>query len=616
MSCSELAPTSCCSMSCCLTAMASRWPRRSPRSHTLPPIDPYLESETPPTLATVSLARRCGVSSPKRRSRRRRSIGWCAKGTGGRGVATSSRRMLRVRTRRTSSRPRARPNLARVLGPTWVRFAAWPLSLAVGLIAVHAMLTSDLLAPGNLEMDSLDPGPVIAGVALVGWSTAIAGLGAWWRRPDRYAGPLLVAAAWAWFIGAASWATDGGAFQGYYVLLIAVLLLTYPSGRLASPAARLLVVVMLAVLAASTVGRLVFDAGPAGYDPNCLLPDPLCAPIPDAFVNATYAPGSPNLTALDLYNTLDLGFQLALLTGAVAGAGERGVSMGAGDGPQPAGPCPLPRDGRRADARRSASPCCGGNQASTPRFPMPSGRVWWSLSRRCRTRSRGTSCGATWLEPRWRTLLSASEPAPRAKACGRPSVVHSVITPCRCWCGLPTPTAYLDEARTTDRTAGPGPCSVVHHARASGAAARGDRLRRSLTGGPGAPRARCRRPRPRPSRTIDCRRKCRPSSPRCRHPEHGSSPPRTSSANDWSATCMTVPSNSSSPSRWTSGRPASVWTPQRSPSWPAHSRAHRRVQTRRSASCASSPGAFTPPSSRRLGWRPRSSLSPCAHPSR
>ena len=214
------------------------------------------------------------------------------------------------------------------LGPTWVRFAAWPLSLAVGLIALHAMLTSDLLAPGNLELDSLDPGPVIAGVALVGWSTAIAGLGAWWRRPDRYAGPLLVAAAWAWFIGAASWATDGGAFQGYYVLLIAVLLLTYPSGRIASPAARLLVVVMLAVLAASTVGRLVFDAGPAGYDPNCLLPDPLCAPIPDAFVSATYAPGSPSLTALDQYNTLDLGFQLALFTGAalaLAGVASRWV---------------------------------------------------------------------------------------------------------------------------------------------------------------------------------------------------------------------------------------------------------------------------------------------------
>jgi DNA-binding NarL/FixJ family response regulator/signal transduction histidine kinase len=243
--------------------------------------------------------------------------------------ATSSRRMLHILTPLAPRPARARsPNLARALGPTWVRFAAWPLSAAVGLIALHAMLTSDFLAPGNLEMDSLDPGPVVAGVALVGWSTAIAGLGAWWRRPDRYAGPLLVAAAWAWFIGAASWATDGGAFQGYYVLLIAALLVTYPSGRLASPAARLLVVFMLAVLAASTVGRLVFDAGPAGYDPNCLLPDPLCAPIPDAFVNATYSPGSPNLNALDVYDTLDLGFQLTLFAGAalaLAAAADRWV---------------------------------------------------------------------------------------------------------------------------------------------------------------------------------------------------------------------------------------------------------------------------------------------------
>jgi signal transduction histidine kinase/DNA-binding NarL/FixJ family response regulator len=232
--------------------------------------------------------------------------------------ATSSRRLVRVPTPAAPppARGRARlPILAEGLSPAWVRLAAWPASLAVGLIAVYAMLTSDLLATGSLASDSLDPRPVIAGVALVGWSTAIAGLGAWWRRPDRYAGPLLVAAAWAWFIGAASWATDGGAFQGYYVLLMAALLVTYPSGRLASPAARLLVAFMLAVLAASTVGRLAFDAGPAGYNANCVLPDPLCAPIPEAFIDAT-SPGSRNQTALDLYNTLDLGFQLALFAGA------------------------------------------------------------------------------------------------------------------------------------------------------------------------------------------------------------------------------------------------------------------------------------------------------------
>jgi signal transduction histidine kinase len=232
---------------------------------------------------------------------------------------TSARRVWRAPTPAAPLPPgaRARPLIpAEGLGPAWVRLAAWPASLAVGLIAVYAMWTSALLATGSLESNSLDPSPVVAGVALVGWSTAIAGLGAWWRRPDRYAGPLLVAAAWAWFIGAASWATDGGAFQGYYVILMAALLLTYPSGRLASPAARLLVVFMVAVLAASTVGRLVFETGPAGYIANCYPPDPLCAPIPQAFIDATYSTPSPNQSALDLYNTLDLGSQLALFAGA------------------------------------------------------------------------------------------------------------------------------------------------------------------------------------------------------------------------------------------------------------------------------------------------------------
>jgi signal transduction histidine kinase/DNA-binding NarL/FixJ family response regulator len=214
---------------------------------------------------------------------------------------------------------------------SWLRLLAWPLCLLVGLASIAWLSGQELFAvapvagPGYV----FDPMPMF-GVALVGWSTALAGLIAWTRRPDRLAGPLLVAAALAWFVGAVSWAddtgtpyslaiyvrhaipalpiNDGGAFQGYYVLLMVALVLAYPAGRLASPAARVLVAGLGAVLLASTVARVLVVGGPFGI--ACDLPDPTCVSGP-----ALYNDISGQTT--DLYNTLDLAFRCALLAGAV-----------------------------------------------------------------------------------------------------------------------------------------------------------------------------------------------------------------------------------------------------------------------------------------------------------
>jgi signal transduction histidine kinase len=122
----------------------------------------------------------------------------------------------------------------------------------------------------------------VLGNALVGWSTIAAGLGAWFHRPDLRRGRLLTAAGLAWFLGAASWASnDGGAFQGYYILLISALVLTYPSGRIGKRGALLILVVMAVTLAAATFGRLAFLHVP--FFGSCDPTDPTCAPVPTTY---------------------------------------------------------------------------------------------------------------------------------------------------------------------------------------------------------------------------------------------------------------------------------------------------------------------------------------------
>ena len=72
----------------------------------------------------------------------------------------------------------------------------------------------------------------------------IAGQVAWDRRPDTRVGPLMVAISFAWYVGTYGALADprlGGvahAFQGYFLALLAWLVLAYPSGRLGNAASR------------------------------------------------------------------------------------------------------------------------------------------------------------------------------------------------------------------------------------------------------------------------------------------------------------------------------------------------------------------------------------------
>ncbi len=61
---------------------------------------------------------------------------------------------------------------------------------------------------------------------------------------------------------------------------------------------------------------MLFEADPSGFLANCYPPEPLCAPMPQAFLDASLLPSRSGAVSMDLYNSLDLWFQLALLAGA------------------------------------------------------------------------------------------------------------------------------------------------------------------------------------------------------------------------------------------------------------------------------------------------------------
>jgi signal transduction histidine kinase len=132
--------------------------------------------------------------------------------------------------------------LAFALGAEWVRLAAgWP--------------------PGWVLVD------VLPGLAFL----ACGGL-AWLRRPDSPIGPVMIATGFAWYAGtyaASSHPIVGrlaSGFQGWFDGLLAWLVLAYPTGRLRTRAARLVVAALVAILAARSVVRLVTFRRTTDYD--------------------------------------------------------------------------------------------------------------------------------------------------------------------------------------------------------------------------------------------------------------------------------------------------------------------------------------------------------------
>src|SRR5688572_33341806 len=100
-----------------------------------------------------------------------------------------------------------------------------------------------------LALNSARPDPGLEGVLSVWISLPyiLAGLVAWWRRPDSRFGPLMVAAGFAMFLSSFQWANAAGpytlglAFDLLPVALFVHLFLAFPDGRLQSRPERVVV---------------------------------------------------------------------------------------------------------------------------------------------------------------------------------------------------------------------------------------------------------------------------------------------------------------------------------------------------------------------------------------
>ena len=99
-----------------------------------------------------------------------------------------------------------------------------------------------------------------------------AGQVAWQRRPETRIGPLMAATGFAWYVGTFAATGDPAvdvvvrAFQGYYDVLIAWLVLAYPTGFLRSVAARVVIGAWFTVLVGRTVFRLAVTPRSTSYD--------------------------------------------------------------------------------------------------------------------------------------------------------------------------------------------------------------------------------------------------------------------------------------------------------------------------------------------------------------
>jgi signal transduction histidine kinase len=138
---------------------------------------------------------------------------------------------------------------------------------AIALGGVAAAATTVALGLANDELDH-----VAIRAFLNDWLTLnfiLAGLVAWWRRPDSRFGPLLVAAGFANFLTTLSWSTADVPFTIAFAigmlppLLFLHVFLAYPSGRLVGAVELAIVVGAYATGVGLDLVRMVLgDAGP------------------------------------------------------------------------------------------------------------------------------------------------------------------------------------------------------------------------------------------------------------------------------------------------------------------------------------------------------------------
>jgi MYXO-CTERM domain-containing protein len=151
----------------------------------------------------------------------------------------------------------AGPGVARAPGLP-VLWAGALAGCAAAAVSVQLALASDHVAEPALQ------------AALIDWITVpyvLAGLLAWWRRPDSRFGPLMVAAGFAMFLSSLQWAnapgpyTLGLAFDMVPVALFLHLFLAFPDGRLERRSERLVLVAAYAAAVGLQLVKLLLGGG-------------------------------------------------------------------------------------------------------------------------------------------------------------------------------------------------------------------------------------------------------------------------------------------------------------------------------------------------------------------
>lgn len=188
------------------------------------------------------------------------------------------------------------------------------------LVVLVAGLGAGLYADWQQASFTARPSAFIVADLIAGWAFLVTGTIAWHRRPGNRVGPLLVAIGLTWFVGSYGLVGNGTSshlarsFQGWYEPLLAWVVLAYPSGRLGSRSARVLVAGWLGEQAAWSVARLIL-ARPLSWYPCAT-----CRETVDAFTS--------NARALEALAAPALAASIVLALGVIALLVMRFARMG------------------------------------------------------------------------------------------------------------------------------------------------------------------------------------------------------------------------------------------------------------------------------------------------
>src|SRR5215207_4465113 len=147
------------------------------------------------------------------------------------------------------------------------RLALVPAALAAGIGAAAVMAGAPDDPPGGAE---------IAVSLLVGWSFVASGIVAWERRPENVTGKVMVATGFAWFVHELVWTTTalpwtlGQLLESTYLLGAGFVLVSFPDGRLHTPAERWVVATAVLIVGPLQIAWLLLGYGDAR---GCACPD-------------------------------------------------------------------------------------------------------------------------------------------------------------------------------------------------------------------------------------------------------------------------------------------------------------------------------------------------------